>query len=642
MQFLTPFALALGLLAVPIAVLYMLRLRRRDTPFPSTLLWAQVVRDRDANAPWQRLRRNWLLILQLLILLTLILALARPFIAVPTLAAGRVALLLDASASMNATDVQPTRFEAARRAALAQIDTLSANSAVAIIRVGAQPQALTAYTSDKVQLRAAIAAAQPGTTSGDWAAALSLAAAGASGADTFTVLIISDGGLPPVTALPPVPGTVRYIPIGQSAENVAIGALSVAATPGNPPELYARLINEGTQDAPVVFSVTLDGQLFSAQTITLPAGSAHDVVIDQLPAIFSRVRAQITRSASSTTPDFLAEDDSAYAVYTPAQAGRALLMTDQNRFLQQGFTSLPGWAIYTAPANSPLPVEPFDLYVFDGWLPATLPAANLLIINPPATVSNALLKVTAAVAPATQGGSIIANDPQTGLVLDGLSFSAVHVRSHATIVASWAKTLISAPDGSALLQAGEYNGHHVALIPFDLHDSDLPLTITWPILLSDLSNWYQTPPALRQQNGIAPGQPIAIRPLPGADRVTVQRPDGTIDSLAVGQGTSAYAQTMQPGFYQVTIYKGTHSVQQATFAVNLFDPLQSHIAPVQALSVQSSTPTQTVAAVGQQEYWPLLATLALSLLTLEWVIYQRRRPSTVRSPALIDRRKAAR
>src|SRR4026207_2349059 len=110
MSFLTPLALALGVIAGPIILLYMLRLRRREVQVSSTMLWQQLLRDREANAPWQRLRGNLLLLLQLLVLAALVMALARPFIEVPTVTTGRIALLVDASASMNATDVQPNRL----------------------------------------------------------------------------------------------------------------------------------------------------------------------------------------------------------------------------------------------------------------------------------------------------------------------------------------------------------------------------------------------------------------------------------------------------------------------------------------------------------------------------------------------------
>ncbi|MCA9986938.1 MAG: BatA domain-containing protein, partial [Anaerolineales bacterium] len=106
-SFLTPLMLLLGLLAAPIILLYMLRLRRQEMLVSSTMLWQRLLRDREANAPWQKLRRNLLLILQLLILALLVFALARPFLPVPSVISGSVVVLLDGSASMLATDVEP-------------------------------------------------------------------------------------------------------------------------------------------------------------------------------------------------------------------------------------------------------------------------------------------------------------------------------------------------------------------------------------------------------------------------------------------------------------------------------------------------------------------------------------------------------
>ena len=76
MSFLAPLALALAALGLPILILYMLKLRREEQVVSSTMLWQQVLRDQQANAPWQRLRRNLLLLLQLLLLFLLVMALA--------------------------------------------------------------------------------------------------------------------------------------------------------------------------------------------------------------------------------------------------------------------------------------------------------------------------------------------------------------------------------------------------------------------------------------------------------------------------------------------------------------------------------------------------------------------------------------
>src|SRR6266496_1100642 len=156
MQFLTPFGFFLALLAIPIILLYMLRLRRKQVQVSSTFLWIELLREQQANAPWQKLKRNLLLILQLIVLMSLVIAFARPAVPIPTVASGSIIVLLDASASMNATDVSPSRFEAARKSIRELIDGLSSNSLMTLIVVADAPQTLVSSESDKALLKRAL------------------------------------------------------------------------------------------------------------------------------------------------------------------------------------------------------------------------------------------------------------------------------------------------------------------------------------------------------------------------------------------------------------------------------------------------------------------------------------------------------
>ena len=76
MSFIAPLAFIGSLIAIPIILLYMLRLRRREVVVSSTFLWQQIILDKEANTPWQKLRRNILLILQLIILFFLIIGIS--------------------------------------------------------------------------------------------------------------------------------------------------------------------------------------------------------------------------------------------------------------------------------------------------------------------------------------------------------------------------------------------------------------------------------------------------------------------------------------------------------------------------------------------------------------------------------------
>src|ERR687891_1300299 len=104
MNFLTPLAFALFGLALPLVLLYFLKVRRLERRVPSLLLWDPSLRDREASAFFQRLQRDPLLILQILALAALTVALARPAVTVMGQGARKVVIVLDASASMKARD----------------------------------------------------------------------------------------------------------------------------------------------------------------------------------------------------------------------------------------------------------------------------------------------------------------------------------------------------------------------------------------------------------------------------------------------------------------------------------------------------------------------------------------------------------
>src|SRR3954471_13099761 len=136
MPFATPLAL-LGLLFLPVVVaMYLLKLRRDEAIVPSTLLWSRLLADVEANAPWQRLRRSLLLLLQLLLVIALALLAARPFLERPAGLARDLVVVVDTSASMAATDIGPDRLTAAKAMVVDALRDLPAGGKVSVIAAG--------------------------------------------------------------------------------------------------------------------------------------------------------------------------------------------------------------------------------------------------------------------------------------------------------------------------------------------------------------------------------------------------------------------------------------------------------------------------------------------------------------------------
>ena len=157
MPFLAPFALISLLIAGPIIIaMYLLKLKRQEQQVSSTFLWKQAIRDVEANAPWQRLRFSWLLLLQLLLLALLAFALARPFFQTTGIAGRNLIVIIDRSASMAAVDNGTSRLDAAKAQAVALLEQLPDEGRATIIAAGGTMEVPASSSNDRRQLRQAI------------------------------------------------------------------------------------------------------------------------------------------------------------------------------------------------------------------------------------------------------------------------------------------------------------------------------------------------------------------------------------------------------------------------------------------------------------------------------------------------------
>ena len=166
------------LAAVPpaIVLLYFLKLKRRPLEVPSTYLWHKSIEDLHVNSIWQRLRNNLLLYLQLAVVLLIVLAVLRPSWHALHLSGSRLVLLIDNSASMQATDVKPSRLEEAKRRVGELIDQMHSGDSAMLISFSDTARVEQNFTDNRQQLREALAAIQPSQHATNLSEALKLAA----------------------------------------------------------------------------------------------------------------------------------------------------------------------------------------------------------------------------------------------------------------------------------------------------------------------------------------------------------------------------------------------------------------------------------------------------------------------------------
>jgi hypothetical protein len=196
------------------------------------------------------------------------------------------------------------------------------------------------------------------------------------------------------------------------------------------------------------------------------------------------------------------------------------------------------------------------------------------------------------------------------------------------VVVEEAAALQIASSGSALVGAGsnplmtasETGAFRNVTMGFDIRSSNLPLTLSFPVLISNIVNWLRSQ-AGDPGNQISAGELLRWR-IPLAERtseITITDPRGVVSRASFVNGVLTFPGTENTGIYLVR--KGETNEK---FAVNLFSEQESSIKPASTpASGMSHSSEKTGLARAGWEMWRVLLLVALALLALEWFHYYR-------------------
>jgi hypothetical protein len=189
----------------------------------------------------------------------------------------------------------------------------------------------------------------------------------------------------------------------------------------------------------------------------------------------------------------------------------------------------------------------------------------------------------------------------------------------------WGTVLLQV-DGYPLAVAGEVDNRQVAILSFDARypNTDMVLQPAWPILIAELSAWFSPPRVTDATENLPPGAPVTVRFIENADGAMVSLPGGRKVSLQPDGSEAVFADTLKPGLYQVDLLRNGSAFKSEQFAVNLFDPGESRIAPRDNVTIGANTvPPAAREETGRREFWPWVAGIGLACLLAEWWVYHR-------------------
>ena len=683
MSFASPERLIWLLIAIPIIGFYLLKTRLRSRQVATLLFWDQLFDEKRQRSLWQKLR-HWLsLLLQLILVGLLCLALGDPLWESQTHSGQELILIIDNSASMQATDPTSgeTRLETAMDRAMDVAQGLRQGDKIALITAGSRVHVVVGMTDFAPAIEDALATIQP--TDGPTRIDESIEAARRLSSDPLRrrVVVFSDACLPqrkPITSA----NDLRWVQVGTSQSNVALTTFQVRRSTVDPIgyALWIEVQNLSGTTAETQLVLKLDNSLVDVIPISLGADEVWRKTIDGTSRTGGVLNASLKFDPGHR--DGLAVDNVAWAIVPPRPMIPVTLVSSQDQgssrhsandssedaeafYLRRVLEAIP--LVELTIADPQWAMESGDsldgLTVFSGITPPRLPSGPTLLIgvaeDGPRVENDGKSVVSWKVGEAIEAPLIAKQNSDSQLLR--------HVRLQNVVLAGGrdldvnaligeATTLLETAEGARVLvtidrvpsgrDSGDQASGRVMILSADLANSDLPLRIAFPVMMTNAMNWFfhhsgEMNPAL------ATGQVVSVPwdlAEDSSDHAVLMDPTGEERQVSINQKMASMGPLETAGVYGLfspdSLPERNSSTQQNDQAP-VVSPIQwstqSSDIPINLLAVNLCDaeesdlrlPTLTPQAEGDlprggASPWFYLTLLAIGLVLGEWALFHRR------------------
>ena len=607
MTWAAPAALGWLTLTLLIIAFFLLRPTRQRIVVASILVWRTTVHRRASDTWLAWLRRYLLLLLQLAIVVVLALALARPEnhdnVALPP----PVALVIDISASMGTTKDGISRLDRALDKARAFVRSLDSEQRVSVISAGAIPRALVAQEIDRPKIQRALDSITLEISDGRIATALDIALSLTDPSFGGLVAFFTDSGFADQDN--PLYAPVRTILIGTTAKNVVLETFNVRRKLNDPSIVQGVVAIRNDGPYTTTANVTLDtySSISPFHSVTIGPDEREILVFDDLPSA-SRYRASL-----SAPDDSLLTDNIAIATLDESPAINVIVVGENHEPIVralQATNSISAVGIGIQAFNEQQRTG--DLYVFQGFVPQSLPTASVLFVQPPPIPEFDIDK------PIKQMTAPYVN-PESPLFRSINALDALSGTNLAYTTPKWA-TSDAGTDKRSVVAHGIVNGRRTIVIGFDVVSTHVIQAPWYPILWTNMARWANPSNPLPEGVDVDISRPAQLVPHPNANRIAITGPDGTTREFNASK--SPVLDVDSQGSYIIQQFNG-----ETLIAETMIDFRASFSAPVVTPNPDPPPHGSVVSILAPVdrtiEAWPRVAIVALSLLLVEWFTFYR-------------------
>jgi Ca-activated chloride channel homolog len=609
----------LASLLAPLILFYFLKLKRPRAEVPSLVLWRQVLQDQRVNSPFQKFKRNLLLLLQLLLLILLILAALKPFWRGGPGKQRRLPVLLDCSASMGALDKAggTSRLGEAKRRVREMIDGLASDQELCLVSFDNTARRRTGFTNNKRLLRDALDQIEVADVPSDLEQALRLVQAMGRSEPFDEALLFSDGNFPPRVNFD-LSFKLNYQKLAPAGPNIGVTALSAQRAVTGGWDVFVQI--EGSADAEGNASVELqqDGAAIGSERFTLARGRAQRMVFQVQGERAASLRVQLTPDGF----DSLAADNTAFLDLPQMRDLRVFIPKAMisYRLAMQGIAGIQLFPQSTDDSAS----GQFDLVMSDRPQDMSIPARTRLSVG---FIPEELQRF---VETGTNGSTVV-DWRRDAPVLQHVVLADLVVLDQPRFTTNSGESdlenlnyevLIHGQRGPLLVRKQDSDSLRFALL-FHSDHSTLPYRVGFPIFVANVVQLALQQAGLAEANADRTGVLPALTLAP-SHRYDVQSPEQkqlepvTADEHGIVSGVRA----SQVGYYSVL----ENGATRRKVGASLLSPTETSLGGVEQIQFNERLQVAAATAVVKSDrpLWPPLLLGGLGLLVVEWWFYQKK------------------
>lgn len=632
--------------------LYFLKLKRQDVVISSTLLWKRSLEDLHVNAPFQKMRKSWLLLLQLVILMALIAASWRLRSSGDPMSGSNLIVLIDNSASTATYEVQGQRLDLAKSEALKLISSMDEEDRATLLVFSSKTTTLEPLTGNKSLLASRVRSIQSVALPTDLDQALVVAHSLAATLPDSAVHVFGDGCYGDLSSLPPEAKrmSVEFVSRSTRLGNMAITEADVRRTFEAESKVEVFALVENFSDAPsqTIASLYLEGDLKDARLLDVPAGGAASVVFDATDMGEGVARVAIDADEG------LAVDNEAWVEIAPVRKVKVLVVGRSNPWIDFVLASATSMTHRRMSEEEflrlNLTLQPDELKegldadvllldrvsIFNEGVEKRLatPPLPAIFIGCHPSLADGPQPVDEAQAPAKVANLPTVVDWDRGHPVNRfLVFLDLFIEK--SIVFSPSKeyrSLVDSDAGSLIGVRRFYRSGHpsvpAVLVGFDVMETNWPVRHhSFPIFFSNAISWLGSGVEGRRGACTRAGEPLIYDPSEIESEVDVasirfRSPSGQllIPSLE-RSGSLILGAAEEAGVYEVVA--GGEVLERLPVA--LLNASESRLEPSKSVDF-GDYQVEVQAAVGTvgKDLWKWFALAALAFLLLEWHVYNRR------------------